>query len=214
MSETLENVWKTIREAPLWQKILGGIGVLILIGAIAGGGSEEPNSKSGDDGKQKASGGGEEKQSFEATDDNTPHVAAPGPVKVDGVIYRITSAKTSKQIGDQYTGEAAAGVFLTLTVKAKSVRKSTGTLSGDTIKLEAGETTYDADKEGSTAALLSGGASQPFFLEDIQPGTTTSGVIVFDIPPDLLNKKVEARFNELGFGPTHGYIRIPATTPG
>jgi hypothetical protein len=45
-------------------------------------------------------------------------------------------------------------------------------------------------------------------LEDIGPDATSNGKVVFDVPKSALNKKVEMRFNELGFGSTHGYIKL------
>ena len=72
---------------------------------------------------------------------------------------------------------------------------------------------YSADLEGTTAVTLSGseGSEEPFFLESLQPDTTTTGTVVFDVPRSALRKKPELRFNELGFGSTHGYIRLPSS---
>jgi hypothetical protein len=150
-----------------------------------------------------------------ATDDCTPHVSLKKQIRVDAIYWRVLSAKTASSLGDSSigTGENADGVFVVAKVKARSDKNESATLTDDAFKLTyKGGPEYSVDNEGSTAALLSSGsdsAEEPFFLRDIQPDTTTSGVLVFDIPKSALNKKLELRFNELGFGSTHGYIRLP-----
>jgi hypothetical protein len=57
--------------------------------------------------------------------------------------------------------------------------------------------------------LSSGNGAEPFFLEDIQPDTTTTGTLVYDVPKAVLRGDPELRFNELGFGETHAYIALP-----
>jgi uncharacterized protein DUF4352 len=137
-------------------------------------------------------------------------------VTVDGLVYSVQSVKTAAQLGDPTIGteENAGGVFVIAKLKAHSTKGESATLSYDTIKLEVPNgPTYSADLEGSTAGLLASGgggsSEEPFFLSDVQPDTTTTGLIVFDVPRSVLSKKPELRFNELGVGSTHGYIRLP-----
>jgi hypothetical protein len=147
-----------------------------------------------------------------ASGDNTPHVAAGQPVTVDGLVYNVESAKTANALGGQYTRTRADGVFVVVNLSVHSTKGETVQLSDDTFKLEVpGGATYDADSEGTTAALLSSdgdSSGEPFFLRDVQPDTTTRGVIVFDVPQSVLAQKPELRFNELGFGETHAYIAL------
>jgi hypothetical protein len=127
----------------------------------------------------------------------------------------VKSAKTADSLGDPSIGTDAKpdGVFVVVKLGVHSTKGETAQLSDDTFKVETkGGPSYSADTEGSTAALLDSGSSadEPFFLRDVQPDTDTTGVIVFDVPPSVLNKKPEVRFNELGLGETHGYIRLPS----
>jgi hypothetical protein len=64
----------------------------------------------------------------------------------------------------------------------------------------------EQDSEGTIAAV--GAGENPFFLEDIGPDATTRGKVVFDIPKSALKKNVLMRFNELGFGTTHAYVKL------
>jgi hypothetical protein len=81
-------------------------------------------------------------------------------------------------------------------------------LSDDTFSVTCGGCpSYSTDSDGTFAVTGEGG--EPFFLTDIQPDTTKGGVIVFDAPKKVLNKKLELRVNELGFGESHGFIQLP-----
>jgi Protein of unknown function (DUF2510)/Domain of unknown function (DUF4352) len=218
------------RQKPPWYKrpwviITGAVLALIIIASAAssGGGNSSTSNKASDEASSKGStkqnrskDSGNPEKPNEATDDNTPHVGPNGKVTVDGLVYSVQSVKTASQLGDPTigTGENADGVFVVAKLKVKSTKGESATLTDDTIKLEVPNgPTYSADLEGSTAALLgsggSGSSEEPFFLRDVQPDTTTTGLIVFDVPRSVLSKKPELRFNELGFGSTHGYIRLP-----
>ena len=145
-----------------------------------------------------------------ATEDCTPHVASDGSVRVDALVWRIRSAKTASALGDQQygLGAKANGRFIVLKVKVHSEKNESATLSDNSIKLEVNGNTYDADSDGTIAAI--GAGEQPFFLDTIGPDSDRNGVVVFDVPEKVLSQKIEIRFNELGFGETHGYIRLPS----
>jgi hypothetical protein len=206
-----------------WVIITAGIVALIVIISASSSGGGNGGSTGGSDNAadespsaQEAAPQGTPGKPNEATDDNTPHVGPNEKVTVDGLVYSLASAKTSEQLGDTSIGlgEKADGVFVVVRLRVHSTKGETATLSDDTIKLEVPDgASYSADIEGSTAALLSSGgggqSEEPFFLRDVQPDTTTTGLLVFDVPPNVLNKKPELRFNELGFGETHAYIRLP-----
>ena len=74
-------------------------------------------------------------------------------------------------------------------------------------QLEVSGNTYDTDTEGTIAAI--GDGQEPLFFEDIGPDSTLTGKVVYDVPPKVLKKRLEMRFNELGFGETRGYIALP-----
>ena len=118
--------------------------------------------------------------------------------------------RQARTIGDrQYgLGEKANGVFLVLELRVHSDKDESETLIDSTIKLETGGNTYDADSDGTIAAM--GAGQEPFFLDTIGPDSDRRGTVVFDVPKSKLKRKVELRFGELGFGSTHGYIRLPA----
>jgi hypothetical protein len=203
--------------------IIGGVALLVLIGAATSSGSKN-SSNSGAAAKSQPAGSASNTQTsastqtsdkkppcgIKATDDCTPHVGENGKVRVDALYWQLKSVKTAKTIGDMTygLGEKADGVFVIADLKAHSVKDESVTLTDNVFQLEVNGKTYDPDSDGTTAAI--GAGEQPFFLEDIGPDATTRGKVVFDVPKSVLHKNIEMRFNELGFGTTHGYIALPS----
>lgn len=224
--EGFENVnWsppeKKSRKVPIWAWVVGGIAALFVIAAISGGSESEQSSdaqqetasessdNSEEESKQSASKSGDDDCGDRATDDCTPHMSSGESVRVDALIWRVEGARTTKTLGNQEfgLGEKADGRFLVVTLQVRSDRDESATLTNDVVQLEVNGNTYDTDTEGTVAAA--GAGEDPFFLEDIGPDSTTTGKVVFDVPPSVLSEKLELRFNELGFGSTHGFIRLP-----
>jgi hypothetical protein len=221
------------KKSNAWKWILGGFGALIVIAAIASGGSststDENGTDSGSSGSKSASNNSGSKKSKKAeqkananedpakpnnaSDDYTPHVGASGQVTVDGIVYSVSSVEQRKSIGDSSIGldEKASGTYLVVNLNAHSTKGQTETLTDETFKVAYdGGPEYSADTDGTVALTMEGGSGseEPFFLTDIQPDSDEKGAIVFDVPDAALGKKLELRVNELGFGSTHGFIRL------
>jgi opacity protein-like surface antigen len=144
-----------------------------------------------------------------ATDDCTPKVGPRGKVRVDALTYRLVSASRSSTIGDPNVfGEKANGVYVILTIKVKSNKDESATLTDSVFKLEVNGNTYDPDNAGTVAAV--GNGQEPFFLETIGPDSSLQGKVVFDVPKRVLRRGPLVRIGELGFGSTHAYIAIPS----
>ena len=145
------------------------------------------------------------------TEDCTPEVASNRAVRVDALTWSIVSARTATSLGDQRYGFGAKAddTFLVVTIKVRSNKDESATLTDEAIKLESSDgNTYSADSEGTIAAIGSG--EDPLFLEDLGPDQSHTSKVVFDVPQSVLDGGAKLRFNELGFGETHGYIRLPA----
>ncbi len=172
-------------------------------GSASKGGAESESSKSKSSKKDKKASCGSR-----ATDDCTPRVAQGHKVRVDALYWQVQSVKTSKTLGDMTygLGEKADGVFVVVDLKVRSAKSESVTLTDNVFQLEIGGKTYDTDSDGTVAAM--GAGDEPFFLEDIGPDATTRGTVVFDVPKSALKKRVAMRFNELGFGTTHAYIKL------
>lgn len=148
-----------------------------------------------------------------ASDDCTPRVASNKSVRVDALTWRATHVRVAKTLGETQfgTGATADGRFVIVKLRVTSDRDESATLSDNVIQIETADgRKYDADLEGTTAALTSG--EDPLFLETLGPDQSTTSTVVFDLPQKVIAERPSLRFNELGFGSTHGYIRLPQAT--
>ena len=217
------------KKGDTWKWVVGGIVALFVIGAIASSGTS--TDEGGDSGGSKnASSGSKKKKEKEnsserakanedpekpnnASDDYTPRVGPNGRITVDGIVYSVESVEQAESIGDETIGtaEQASGTYVIVEIAAHSTKGETAQLSDETFKVtyESGPE-YSADSDGTIALTLSGdeSGSDPFFLTDIQPDGDERGKIVFDIPDRAINKNLQLRINELGFGETHGFIKL------
>jgi hypothetical protein len=144
-----------------------------------------------------------------ASGGNTPRVGPNGTVEVDTLRWKLDKAKTAKTIGDQEygLGAKANGIYVIAELSVKNNKDESVTLTSETVSLVAGEKTYSPDSSAEIALVGTGGKT--FLLEDLGPGVTLKGKVAFDVAPSVLRQHPELRFNELGFGDTHGYIALP-----
>jgi hypothetical protein len=112
-------------------------------------------------------------------------------------------------IGDQQYGPGAKanGVLVVVELSVKNDKSESVTLTSDAISLVAGDKTYSTDSNAETALI--GNGAKTFLLEDLGPGGTFKETTAFDVAPAVLHRHPQLRFNELGFGSTHGYIALP-----
>jgi hypothetical protein len=172
--------------------VLALVALALLVGGCATG-EESSNSES----DKNASG------------DNTPRVGPKGSVEVDTLRWNLLDAKTTKKIGDQEygLGAKANGIYVLAKLSVKNNKTESVTLTSEAVSLVSGETVYTPDTKAEVALVGAGGNT--FLLEDVGPGVTAKGSVAFDVPPKVLKHHPELRFNELGFGETHGYIALP-----
>lgn len=209
------------KRPPVWAWIVG-IVVIVVIIASSSGGKKKTHTTASTPVAPAASGGSQPAApppppaapscGTRATDDCTPRVGPTGHVRVDALTWRVTSVRTAKTIGDQQygLGAKASGRFVIVKLHVDSSKNESATLTDDVVHLETNGNTYDADNDGTVAAMGSG--EQPFFLDTIGPDSDRTGTVVFDVPRKVLRGDVQVRFNELGFGSTHGFIKLASTS--
>jgi hypothetical protein len=145
-----------------------------------------------------------------ATDNCTPRVRMGKSVRVDALYWSVTNVRTARTLGDlDYgLGAKADGTFVIVNVKIRSDKNESATLTDDAMQIETADgTKYKADNDGTVAAI--GNGDDPLWFDDIGPDATLKSKVVFDLPDSALRKKLSVRFNELGLGSTHGYVRLP-----
>lgn len=214
------------RRFPRWVQIgLPILVALIIIGAIAGSDESEDGSDMGaepaakeseeasDTDTEPVANDTEEDESGDpaenASSDNTPSVGPQGSVEVDTLRWRLHKATTAETIGDQRygLGAEANGLFVVVDLTVKNNKSESVTLTPEVVSLVASDKTYDADSAAETALIGSG--AKTFFLSDLGPDVSSTGRVAFDVAPAVLGQHPQLRFNELGFGDTHGYIALP-----
>lgn len=175
---------------------LVGIAAMALVVFAVGCGKTGEESSNSDPGENASSG-------------NTPHVGPKGSVEVDTLRWKLKKAKTAKTIGNQEygLGAKANGIYVIVKLSVKNNKNESVTLTSETVSLVVGEKVFKPDTKAEVALIGEGGNT--FLAEDVGPSVTANGEVAFDVPPSLLKKHPELRFNELGFGETHGYIALP-----
>jgi hypothetical protein len=175
---------------------IGAIVLLFVVIGVASGGSDDPD----------AIDTALESTSDDTTDPSTSKAASPAPSKKastkapekkepgvgtavrDGK-FRFTVTKVNcgrTLIGSADFGAKAQGEFCLVSLTVKNIGDKPQTLLGDNQKLFIGKREYSADTEAGI--YLDESKS---FIEEINPGNTLKGVVVFDVPKGAKPDKIE-----------------------
>jgi len=101
-------------------------------------------------------------------------VRAGTDAEVDGLKYRVTEAHLASTYGADYSVQKAAGEFVVVSVTVNNSGDKPADISNSDFHLVRGEKTFD-----STNTITS---DDGFFLTKLNPGTSRSGKVVFDVP--------------------------------
>ncbi|MEU8122387.1 DUF4352 domain-containing protein [Spirillospora sp. NPDC049024] len=128
-----------------------------------------------------------------------PGKKAPGAKKVtDGVgreyrdgkfAFTVTKVKKGvKKVGDQYFGDTAQGQFVVISVTVENIGDKARTFTNHNQTLiDAKGREFDADPEAS----LWTEEDSKSFLQQINPGNTVKGKLIYDVPPGTKLKAIE-----------------------
>lgn len=175
----------------MFKGCLTGVGALVLIIIVimiivmaTGGSGDESSSDSGNnDGSSEesnASGDGESEETYGIGDE----------VQVGDVTYVINSMENSGTVETDGFEAEAEGTFIALDVEVTNNGSEAITFDSSYISLLSGGNTYDADSGNSE-----------LFLEQVNPDSTASGMVLFDVNPDVAETDdLQAQLNEGAFG--------------
>ncbi len=164
-------------------KIVGiGFVVLVVLGLIGSAGGSKTNSDSSNN---------QQTSNSQNTGSQTKAIAKVGEPAQDGdLAFTATDVTTASSLGNQYTQKDAQGMFLVVTLKIENKGKETKTVDSSMIILTDSQgRKFDRSIEGQTAKGLSQGKVD-LFLQQVQPGLSVTGDIVFDIPKDAAGLKL------------------------
>ncbi|MGO2026360.1 MAG: DUF4352 domain-containing protein [Brevibacterium aurantiacum] len=172
-----------------WFWLLIIVVVIAMISALSGGGEDTTDEAGASSAQEEKAAGAEQKDEKAPAEDSGDDPAAAAEYGIGDAVaadgWEITVGKVEDgvaSVGDEYMGVEAQGQFVTVALSVKNTESAPDYFFEDNIKLgdDAGNT-YSADSEAGIYV----DESSILFLEEINPGNTAEGVLVFDVPEDI-----------------------------
>lgn len=169
--------------------------VVVVIGsAISGGGDDATENTESSAAVAEDEEAGRDKAKEEPAAEEPPAEDAAASygigdaVAADDWEVTVNSVKDGiSSVGDEFMGTEAQGQFVVVDLSVKNTASAPDFFWEDNIKLgdESGNT-YSADSEAGLYAA----EDSILFAEEINPGNTAKGVLVFDVPADVSPDKL------------------------
>lgn len=184
----------------MFKGCLTGVGALVLviiiiviIVSVTGGGEDD---SSGDSSNNEGS--SEESNASEDGDSEEETYGTGEEVQVGDVTYVVNGMETSDTAGMEGMESEADGTFIVLDVEATNNGSEAVTLDSTYISLLSDGNTYEAD-----------GGNSELFLEQVNPDSTISGEVVFDVNPEVAEADdLQAQLNEGMFGNNSATVNL------
>lgn len=178
------------RKKPLlkrwWFWIILAVVVIALINAISGGGDDGTDTAGASSTQDDKAASSEKKDDAAPVEDAAEEKTAYGigdVVTADGweiTVGKVEDGKSS--VGDEYLNAEAQGQFVTVALSVKNTESAPDFFFEDNIKLGDDKgNSYSSDSEAGIYV----DENSLLFLEEINPGNTAEGVLVFDVPEDV-----------------------------
>ena len=165
-------------------KVLTVILVLILIGVVSSSGNK--------------GGGSNSSSSSTKTESNNVIAKIGEAVTANDLSFTVTDISKAKSLGNSYTKKESQGTFNVITLNIKNTGKETATIDSSMMKITDSQgRKFDRSIEGQTAKGLSQGKVD-LFLQQVQPGLSVTGEIVFDLPDDATDLKLLVKGSMFG----------------
>ncbi|MFD0904391.1 DUF4352 domain-containing protein [Actinomadura sediminis] len=173
--------------------VVGGVAALFLMaacGVIVGTASEPAATSSGPGsgtGGEKADAGGEKRARPAEKEKVTDGV---GREYRDGK-FAFTVTKVKKgvaRVGDEFAGSEAQGQYVLVHVTVENIGDEARMFDGTNQKLID---TRGREFEADTEAAVWSNQDTKSFLEQINPGNSVKGVVIFDVPENVRLKAIE-----------------------
>ena len=173
---------------PIFKKWWFWLIIVIVIAGAVGGGNKDKTKKADtektakvetkESKTEKSSPKKSEKQVFGIGQD----------VTVGKVVYRVDGKEVADTVGNEYVNSTAKGKFLVLNVTVTNNGDKAITVTDDFFKLYKGKTEFKADTTATMYAnQATNGDSAAFFLQELNPESTLSGKVIFDVSEDTIN---------------------------
>ena len=177
---------------PFFKKWWFWLIIVIVIAGAVGGGNKDKTKKA--DAEKTAKVETKESKTESKTEKSAPkksekQVFGIGQdVTVGKVVYRVDGKEVADTVGNEYVNSTAKGKFLVLNVTVTNNGDKAITVTDDFFKLYKGKTEFKADTTATMYAnQATNGDSAAFFLQELNPESTLSGKVVFDVSEDTIN---------------------------
>ena len=104
-------------------------------------------------------------------------------IKVGDVEYVVNSKSTTKTVGNKHFGNTANGTYLIVNVTVKNTSKKPITVDSNYFKLLNGDAEYSDDSGAGTYI----NEDAKFFWSKVNPGSSITGNVAFDVSDDVVN---------------------------
>lgn len=104
-------------------------------------------------------------------------------IKVGDVEYVVNSKSTTKTVGNKHFGNTANGTYLIVNVTVKNTSKKPITVDSNYFKLLNGDAEYSDDSRAGTYI----NEDTKFFWSKVNPGSSITGNVAFDVSDDVVN---------------------------
>lgn len=174
--------------------------IVIAIGGIGGSGSDDSSkdskssSSSSEVSKVESAKSSESSSSEKSSSKASSEKATYGigqDVAVGKLTYKVNSVTTNTNVGGEY-GINAKGVFMIVNISITNNDNKAASISDSSLKIKSNGAEYKAD---SSAGIYANDAGNSASFSDLNPGTTQTTNIVFDVPQTVVddpNAKFEA----------------------
>lgn len=165
--------------------------IVIAIGGIGGSGSDDSSKDSKSSSSSSEVSQVESAKSSESSSSEKATYGIGQDVAVGKLTYKVNSVTTDTNVGGQF-GVNAKGVFMIVNISITNNDTKGASISDGSLKIKSNGAEYKAD---SSAGIYANDAGNSAAFSDLNPGTTQTTNIVFDVPQTVVddpNAKFEA----------------------
>lgn len=165
--------------------------IVIAIGGIGGSGSDDSSKDSKSSSSSSEVSQVESAKSSESSSSEKATYGIGQDVAVGKLTYKVNSVTTDTNVGGQF-GVNAKGVFMIVNISITNNDTKAASISDGSLKIKSNGAEYKAD---SSAGIYANDAGNSAAFSDLNPGTTQTTNIVFDVPQTVVddpNVKFEA----------------------
>lgn len=158
------------------------IAIIIVFAATNGEDATEPAKETAADAQGS---GNNDKQ--EKPKEDKKHVAGIGEAAtVADVSFTINKVEETKEIKQEYGDPVTTdGKFVIAEATIKNDQKESLTIDSSFFKIKANGSEYEPATDGEVIMAMSMNGEKDFFLQQVNPGLSKTGKVVFEVPADV-----------------------------